>query len=395
MKSFSKNKKWIFCDVIIQQRMINYNHHSVDCNQQKPSLFIKFKSLFWIVVALFRVFYYFMLQFFIVKDKTITVNSKAIFLKSKNGYDIDNLFKVYNYKNSELVIIDAFKIKDYMSVIRIDFMTLMRSFMRSFINYYSIIGYGFPRDIESAVARHGCRNIAQYSYILSFFQTIEKKICVYSGGALFASNAAIEANLKTTYLLHGLMERVHSVVFPNFYKVYVYSKDEKMYIKSLGIKSNINVYPSIKIKSKRKCILIFMRDCDKNMNMIKILDMVNFFKLNNYLVLIKLHPQYRGKMINEDNIPGVKVISKDTGDASSLINSFHPSFVVAWQSTALCESLQAEIIPIRMSHKITGLVMPYPLKERTLSWSNEKSIVRKSIVSSDFYDKTVHMLINR
>ena len=198
-------------------------------------------------------------------------------------------------------------------------------------------------------------------------------------------------------IIKYIASRVHPIVFPNFFKVYVYSKDERLYLESIGIKDNVNVYPVVKVKSKCKLVLVFTRASEKIFEAKEIIDLVNFFKLHHYDIRIKIHPQYDSRNLYEwSNIFGVKILSKDAGSASSLINSLSPSFIVAWESTALCESLQTGVIPIRIESEIgIGQFRPYPMKERVLSWNDEKPIIEKTIISNKFYDEVIHMLNHR
>ena len=139
-----------------------------------------------------------------------------------------------------------------------------------------------------------------------------------------------------------------------------------------------------------------MRIDDEKMNFHELRNLVVFFKFNNYLVKFKLHPQYNGENIYDwANTLNVEVFNEDAGSASSLISSTLPSFVVAWQSTSLCESLNMGVIPISLSKK--SEIKPdsiYPIVKRTLSWHDEKKQIISAVNQQADYCKILRALTN-
>ena len=390
-----QKKKWVFCDNHIQRSLVKLGYSAINAEYSIPFKIIN-KLLIGFIFSLLKVTYYYFLQFLFVQKKELK-NKKAIFLKSGNGYDYANLYRVVDFDESKVVYIKSFTMKSYMGVVKVGFLTLIDVFVRSFIVYCSVIKNNLPNNIENLVIENGLRNIAQYTYLSSFFKTVKsfnRDIHVYSGGAMLASNAAIDANLKTSYLLHGNIGRIHPIVFPSFDEVYVYSNDEKLYLESIGVSSRVDIYPFDKLHTMRKVVLIFMRLNDELMDFNDLYDLVQFFKTHNYDIKMKLHPQYRDKNAYEwASTLSIDIIGNNAGSASSLINSTLPSFVVAWQSTSLCESLNMGVIPISLSKK--SEIKPdsiYPIAKRALFWHEEKEIINDAVEATAFYNEVVNTL---
>ena len=391
------DKKWVFCDNYIHRSLIEFGKYSANV-RYRISFAVFSKLLFFLTYSFFKVLYYYFSQFFIIYTGDIK-DKKVIFLKSGNGYDYDNLYKAFDHVESEVVCINSFTMKSYMSVTRVGFYTLIGTFLHSVIAYLSVVREHLPKHVEYLVIDNGLRNISQYTFLLSFFKTVyslNDDIHVCSGGAMLASNASISARLKTSYLLHGNIGNIHPIVFPDFYKVYVYSYDEKLYLDNSGISSDVLVYPYENISTHNKLVVVFMRIDDEKMNFHELRNLVVFFKFNNYLVKFKLHPQYNGENIYDwANTLNVEVFNEDAGSASSLISSTLPSFVVAWKSTSLCESLNMGVIPISLSKK--SEIKPdsiYPIVKRTLSWHDEKKQIISAVNQQADYCKILRALTN-
>ena len=391
------DKKWVFCDNYIQRSLVEFGKYSANV-RYRISFAVFSKLLFFLTYSFFKVLYYYFSQFFIIYTGDIK-DKRVIFLKSGNGYDYDNLYKAFDHVESEVVCINSFTMKSYMSVTRVGFYTLIGTFLHSVITYLSVVREHLPKHVEYLVIDNGLRNISQYTFLLSFFKTVyslNDDIHVCSGGAMLASNASISARLKTSYLLHGNIGYKYPILFPDFYKVYVYSYDEKLYLDNSGISSDVLVYPYENISTHNKLVVVFMRIDDEKMNFHELRNLVVFFKFNNYLVKFKLHPQYNGENIYDwANTLNVEVFNEDAGSASSLISSTLPSFVVAWQSTSLCESLNMGVIPISLSKK--SEIRPdsiYPIVKRTLSWHDEKKQIISAVNQQADYCKILRALTN-
>ena len=396
IRDFPKEKKWVFCDNHIQRSLVKLGYSAINA-EYSISFKIINKLLIGFIFSLLKVTYYYFLQFLFVQKKELK-NKKAIFLKSGNGYDYANLYRVVDFDESKVVYINSFTMKSYMGVIKVNFPTLIKNFVRSVVVYRSVIKEPFPSNIGHLIARNGLKNIARYVYLLSFFKSVKsinKNIEMYSGGALLASNAAIDVGIKTFYLTHGNIGAVHPISFPNFDGVYVYSSDEKKYLNKVVANINVFIYPFIKVESHNNLIIVFMRLNDDQMDFNELKDLVYFFKHNHYIVKFKPHPQY-----NDNNLYtwamalGVDIIGKEKGSASSLIDLYSPSFVVAWQSTALSEAINMGVIPISLSNKseVLSCKSIYQLNKRVLFWNRDKKYIIKIINQQVPYSKVLRNL---
>ena len=91
---------------------------------------------------------------------------------------------------------------------------------------------------------------------------------------------------------------------------------------------------------------------------------------------------------------GVDIIGKEKGSASSLIDLYSPSFVVAWQSTALSEAINMGVIPISLSNKseVLSCRSIYQLNKRVLFWNRDKKYIIKIINQQVPYSKVLRNL---
>ena len=151
------------------------------------------------------------------------------------------------------------------------------------------------------------------------------------------------------------MQTIHPDVYPDYHITYVYSEDEKRYLSKIGIDSN--VYKFNKVTTKKKIVVFFMAESASMVGSSNFNNIVNLFKRAQYKILIKYHPlnkasenlkkEYKLENLNWGNILDLSETEEIDGiSASSIIKETSPSFVVAWGSTSLCESLNMGVIPI-------------------------------------------------
>jgi hypothetical protein len=122
---------------------------------------------------------------------------------------------------------------------------------------------------------------------------------------------------------------------------------------------------------------------------------------------VKLHPlNYSSKKFSKENsiekhnwgdkldLSNIEMIGDI--DTTSVLTEKKPSFVVAWDSTALCEALKSGIIPINMKESnLDTSVMVYPIRRKTLIWPNDSSVVRKYLTGDVSSDSIVESLRTR
>ena len=219
--------------------------------------------------------------------------------------------------------------------------------------------------------------------------------------------AAISVELKVINVTHGLIKLINPYIYPEYYSIYVYSEEERQYLLSLGLKSRIYVYKSSNIKHKEKSVVIFMTDLMINADVSDLKNVIKLFKLFDYKIQVKLHPlNYSSKKFSKENsiekhnwgdkldLSNIEMIGDI--DTTSVLTEKKPSFVVAWDSTALCEALKSGIIPINMKElNLDTSVMVYPIRRKTLIWPNDSSVVRKYLTGDVSSDSIVESLRTR
>jgi hypothetical protein len=294
---------------------------------------------------------------------------------------------------------------------KVNFLDLMKNFIESINEYRFIFSTNLSDDILLIIIETGSANISIYTYLKTFFQKIKHKNqkCVVYSGALLPSHAAISSKLETINVYHGLMRKINLNAYPNYNSIYVYSNDEKKYFCDMKLNSLIHVIPTEKIESHSKTVIFFMPDSKYRVNPEDFSNLVKIFKLNNYKIFMKMHPldsapqvlvrEYGIKKIEWNNILDLTGIVKLDGEnATNNIRIKYPSFVVGWGSTALCESLNSDVIPIIMNDIYRDYsTIIYPLRSRSLVWPNEKHIVKGLLSESNasVYKDTISMLKNR
>ena len=224
--------------------------------------------------------------------------------------------------------------------------------------------------------------------------------------------AAISVELKVINVTHGLIKLINPYIYPEYYSIYVYSEEERQYLLSLGLKSRIYVYKSSNIKHKEKSVVIFMTDLMISADVSDLKNVIKLFKLFDYKIQVKLHPlNYSSKKFSKENsiekhnwgdkldLSNIEMIGDI--DTTSVLTEKKPSFVVAWDSTALCEALNMKIIPISMmellNKKATGHLNVYRFRNRSLLWPSEKNIISEIVAnySQESYNETIEMLRSR
>ena len=258
MEKDISNITWLLVNTEIQDLLIK---SALEFGKNKDRLEYKFIATIPIIIfiSFVKVLYYYFFQF-LVKYNGSNNTISAIILKVGRGYDQNNIYKVANINVNECIYIEAFNFKEFMSVERVSFFALIKAFIRSLNDYYLALKLAPTVVIRKILFRNSTKYIHSYSYLTTFFQQIKFKYegcTIYSGGAAFAFDAAIRAKLKTEYMHHGLMNKVYPDVVSNYGSIYVYSKDEAVYLKRTGVNSNIYTYRYSKIESKY-CYYIYV-----------------------------------------------------------------------------------------------------------------------------------------
>jgi hypothetical protein len=254
------------------------------------------------------------------------------------------------------------------------------------------------------------QNIPSYTYLRAFFVDFIKEnndCIIYTSNAILASHAAILSGFKVINLYHGLMGAISPNTYPEYHSIYVYSEDEREYLLNSGIESEVCVYPYECITNKSKSVIFFMADNISRVESKELLDLIHQFKSHDYSIVIKIHPlhnasrefksEYGLKDIVWNNIFDTSELEILSGeDATFVLIEKQPSFVVGWQSTALCEALNSNVIPIMMSDSSRDTSLDvYPAERRALVWPVECNIIKNLLLNYSSYEDTIYMLKTR
>ena len=219
--------------------------------------------------------------------------------------------------------------------------------------------------------------------------------------------AAISVELKVINVTHGLIKLINPYIYPEYYSIYVYSFDEKRYFENIGVTSKVYVYPAIKNKLHNKNVILFMADDVSRVDSKELSDLIYQFKLHGYSIFMKMHPlhnasrEFKSEYGLEDivwnNIFDTSELEILSGeDATFVLKEKQPSFVVGWHSTALCEALNSNVIPIIMSDSSRDSSLGvYPSERRSLLWPVECNIIKNLLLNYSSYEDTIYMLKTR
>ena len=325
-----------------------------------------------------------------------------------NIVEVPGLF-FYYIDEKNILKINAFKKFDFFKIHNVNLLLIINKFIPSLKELYKIFNYKYPKDLERLMFSDCSKNLAYFSYLSAFFckcKKNNKNIEVLTSGAFLHSNAAINEGICVNYFLHGLIGEISPLVHPLADKIYVYSYEEKKYLKNLRIKSKIYVYPYKNIKSHNNAVIFFMRQSDKNMNEKMIIEILKVFKKYDYKIYIKTHPTYTGNVAYRlAKLFNIQMIENRIYDAISIIKEKKPRFVVSWFGTAICESLNSGVIPITLakSYEMENLSkdfnkdpqIVYPIFKRSISWHKEKNLFYELLNSTSKYLDILNILKQR
>ena len=255
-------------------------------------------------------------------------------------------------------------------------------------------------DSQNNLISEARQGLPVFSYQVCLFKFLKKKnpkIKLFSGGAYIASAAAIEANIETYYLSHGLVDRAipftfrpstrtHFISLPEFDYIYLYSNDEIKYYKKYGVVSKLCLYPQHRTQTKERKVIFFTNPSHDCWEEKSISDAIELFAKHGYQILVKFHPSYTSDL-NKNIIDReeVKIFNALSKAGSEVIAIENPEFVCSFASTTLSEALSMGVMPICLSSnkKITFEINHlYPFKRRTLFWEDEKSVILECLQDS-------------
>jgi len=397
---YKSSIKWILSSKRIQHSLVNDNQVFSD-KQEEIGRKVTIVAILVVIslLSFVRTIFIYSKQFR-VSYGSISSNIDAIILKTGRGYDHLNILENID-QNMNIMYIQAFDFREFMMIERVSFFKVLENFTDAVFDYYVALYLSPSKKIRNILILSAISQISSYVYLLSFFQKVKCKIpsCkIYSAGAIHSCNAAISANLKTIYMYHGMMEKYHYQAIPNFSSVYAYSRDDKLYLKDLNVDFPINIYSYSKLEEYTNSIIIFAPIQKKHL--IEIIQLVGSCS---YSVYIKQHPfpDYsidENIVMNECRSLNIEFISSNVyKNARSLIANIKPRYVFGGLSTALCEALNMDVIPINIENETeayyrTKSILSYNFDRRCLSWKNNRKIINDLILDRSSYKNTLNQL---
>ncbi|MBT4732296.1 hypothetical protein HOB87_10050 [Candidatus Woesearchaeota archaeon] len=400
IKSLPSGSIWLLCNIKIQNEFIYGGAKEKDIGRLYcgPRIYL---------YSLLKILFYYIKQYFILRVKPYLKDAPFI-LKVSRGYDHKNILKTLKLSEDETILVDVFNFNDLMKLEKVSLNSLIKNLIYLIKCLDTIkISPSLPSNVIKIANNEGYKNIATYAYLLSFFAKFkenneESSIC--SGGGWVASHIAIFAGIRCSFMCHGLMGLVYIALMPKFNTIYVYSEDEKIYLRSIGILSNIRIYPFRKLHSRNKLVVIFSREEGEGIDYKILESIVGLFKHFGYHIHLRGHPRVpMSKELREwCNNNGLTIIANDINqNGSSIIEKIEPSFVIGVLSTVLCESLNMGVIPINAwGNKAIGLIQnmndgPYNFDKRCFSWETEKRTIDDILLERIGYNEALHTLNSR
>ena len=246
-------------------------------------------------------------------------------------------------------------------------------------------------------------NFASYITSITYISALIEKLIktnklskIYTSGAFFPSYAAIINNINVEYFTHGLIGKTSSILMPKFNKIFVFSDEEKKYLLSINVKSIIEKYSYNKTTNHNTAVILFLRQTDDKMIFEDIENVIKYFKNNKFVIFLKKHPKYAGFKVNKLIQKYSLVEIPKNLNAIDCFNKYKPLFVVSYKSTSICEALLSNIIPISVASQ--NQIEPklhsnspnldwtiYPLKNKSISWFDEKYIIDNILLKNKNY----------
>lgn len=396
----TNENKWIYCDFKLSRLLCQ--NIEIKISEKKINI-ISF--IFFIVYSfsLINIIYFYQ---FIFKKKNI-LKYKSIFLKVGEGHDYKYVKFLPEIDIDQITFIDTYNIKDNFRIINVKYRILLKNFFKNIILIKKYIKYRANPSIDF-IFKNISKKIALHSYFDSFYYEIKIKkpnIYCYTSGSWFQSLSIINSKIPIIYLSHGLLSQFSSLIAPRFENYCVFSNYEKLFLERKYNYKNIQTYKFKKIIHYNKSIIIYLRQHQQLINKNDLIEIIKFFKSNNYKIYIKEHPKSKFNFRDYYNINEFQIINKHELTYDTL-KQISPKYVVGYFSTALCEALNMGILPISLGDKDEIKTKPnlknikiiewtiYPFIKKTISWKREILLLKKIIKNDNDYSQHLQKLIN-
>lgn len=313
-------------------------------------------------------------------------------------YRHKNYFKIFNDDTeSKYIILDEYDRKAFTGITQISFQDLFKELRVNARESSVLLGRIGSVKFLSLILPNAVKNIAAFSYLSLLFRYLKDSkddVKFFSGGSDLFASAAIKESITTYLLKHGAMSQMSKHCFLKYAHVYVYSKDDLEHIKAISPETKVSIYASSTIINKTNKVIFFGSHLElRDPNELKLLsEITNFFAQRGIQTFYKGHPvmtKDQQKIISE--FVRVEIMSNKV-DGSELIQQLHPCFCIGYASTALCESLNAGIIPIYTHQELKEHAIVYPFNKRALSWFKDKKLILSALDNQNKYNEIIQSL---
>jgi len=324
-------------------------------------------------------------------------------------YRYANYFKIYNSENKKKYFIfdeyDKYQFTGIYSLSLFDLFLEVNSNAKESAGFISQIN---DVNFKKLTLLFTIQNLSFFSYFSLLFRSLKKinhNLEFFNGGSELFACAAINEDVKTNLLKHGLMSRVSKLSFIDYSNIYVYSSDEKEYLDKINKQTLVRTYKFTKIKKRMSRVLILGNPINLTQsNELKLISEISiFFNDLNFETFYKYHPSVtkieQKKISAKLNIATIN----NKADCNKIIHEILPMFCFGWRSTGLCESLNAGVIPVTTAMEAESSLLSqynfiYPFHKKSLSWDLDQMLIKKlsnenykyeeilsKLISSDFY----------
>ena len=338
-----------------------------------------------------------------IKDNNMLKNIDHLVGTTQFGY-LENLeyrhknyFKLFNKKlESKHLMLDEYDRKAFSRIARISFIDLFKELRVNAKESSTLLSQIRSIKLLALVLPISIKNIALFSYLSLLFRHIKAKkndVKFFSGGSELCASAALKAGISTYLLKHGSMSKVSKYCFLDYSHVYVYSKDDLDYIKKISPTTKVSIYKCSPVLNQSNKVILFGAQRDlKELNLLS--EITNFFTERGVESFYKCHPvmtEDQQKLVSQSL--GIELVN-DEIDGAELIQKLQPRFCIGWASTAICESLNAGVIPIctqrdSEQEELKEHAILYPFIKRSLFWFRDQHMIAELLDNRKFYESTI------
>ena len=373
-----------------------YLQNTFSSKADKRKFITCLELLLVLVYGLAKIFELFIIQKKIHAKRMVGIDHLVI--ESAAPHMHLNYFRHVSLKrtNNNYLIIECYNKNQFTTIHKIGYFQILKEFILSFKETISIFNILESKQTDKdlfRVIRTGLPIFAYLSCLFKHFKLANPQIKFFSGGAHLAAAAAISSGIETHWLAHGFIDKAltidrssfdasaedHYISYPHFNYIYLYSNEEAEYLKKYKVTGEFIVYPYKKVSAQSGKIIIFSESSHGPSERKVLKEIITLFQQNNYQVVMKLHPSYKGDL-DESILKefDLTVIRGAEQTALELIAIEKPEFACAFASTALCEALYSGVIPICIEEKNRQFeTCPYPLRKRSIQWDRDQEIVTK------------------